>query len=138
MPAEGVAPVKTYHVQAKRWEHGWELHIEGVGVTQSRTLWDAETMARDLISRREGLPTDSFDVAVTPVIGGGLDEKSWATRKAVNEAAQAQRQAAASASELARQLREAGLTGRDIAKMLGLSPQRVSQLLRRNTYRTGT
>jgi len=39
--------VKTYQVRAKRWEHGWELHIEGVGVTQSRTLWDAEEMARD-------------------------------------------------------------------------------------------
>ena len=25
--------MKTYHVRAKRWEHGWELHIEGVGVT---------------------------------------------------------------------------------------------------------
>jgi hypothetical protein len=27
-----------YAVTAKRWKHGWELHIDGVGVTQSRTL----------------------------------------------------------------------------------------------------
>src|SRR5947207_2837210 len=90
----GVASVKTYHVRAKRWEHGWELHIEGVGVTQSRTLWDAEDMARDLISRREDLPGDAFAVTVTPEIGGGLDEESLAAREAVSAADRAQRQAA--------------------------------------------
>ncbi|HEY5986184.1 MAG TPA: hypothetical protein VIV12_07405 [Streptosporangiaceae bacterium] len=66
--------MKTYNVRAKRWEHGWKLHIAGVGATQSRTLWDAETMARDLISRREGVPPEGFEVAITPEIGGGLDE----------------------------------------------------------------
>lgn len=57
--------MKTYHVRAERWEHGWELHIEGVCVTQSRTLWDAEEMARDLISRRENLAEDAFGVVIT-------------------------------------------------------------------------
>ena len=28
----------AYNVIAKRWEHGWELHIDGIGVTQSRLL----------------------------------------------------------------------------------------------------
>ena len=36
--------MRTYSVRAKRWEHGWELHIEGVGVTQSHGLKDAEMM----------------------------------------------------------------------------------------------
>ena len=58
--------MKTYRVRAKRWEHGWELHIENVGVTQSRTLWDAEDMARDLIGRREDVPRDEFTVTITP------------------------------------------------------------------------
>ena len=62
--------MQTYHVRAKRWEHGWELRIEGIGVTQSRTLWDAQDMARDLISRREDLPGNAFTVTVTPEIGG--------------------------------------------------------------------
>ncbi len=81
-----VAPVKTYHVRAKRWEHGWELHIEGIGVTQSHTLWDAEDMARDLIARRGNLSADSFAVTVTPEIGGGLDEETQAAREAVSAA----------------------------------------------------
>jgi hypothetical protein len=67
-----VTSVTTYHLCAKRWEHGWELHIEGVGITQSRTLWDAEDMARDLISRREDLPEDAFTLTVTQEIGGAL------------------------------------------------------------------
>lgn len=122
--------MKTYHVRAKRWEHGWELHIEGVGVTQSRTLWDAEAMARDLIARREDLPEDAFAMTITPEIGGGLDEETRAAREAVSAADRAQRQAAAQSRAAARRLRQAGLSGRDIAKVLDVSPQRVSQLLR--------
>jgi hypothetical protein len=128
-----MAPVKTYNVRAKRWEHGWELHISGVGVTQSRSLWDAEMMARDLIGRREGIPADSFSVAVTPEIGGGLDEQTRSAREAVGAADRAQRQAAAQSRETARRLKRAGLSGRDIAKMLNVSPQRVSQLLKTGT-----
>jgi len=125
--------VKTYDVRAKRWEHGWELHIGDVGVTQSRSLWDAEMMARDLISRRQGVPGDSFEVTVTPEIGGGLDEQTREARDAVTAADRAQRTAAAQSRETARQLRRAGLSGRDIAKVLNVSPQRVSQLLKTGT-----
>lgn len=125
--------MKNYQVRAKRWEHGWELHIDGVGVTQSRTLWDAEEMARDLIGRREDLPEDAFTVTITPEIGGGLDEETRAAREAVSAANRAQRQAAAQSRAAARRLRQAGLTGRDIAKVLDVSPQRVSQLLRAAT-----
>ena len=125
--------MRIYQVRAKRWEHGWELHVAGVGVTQSRTLWDAEEMARDLISRREDLPDTAFTVTITPEIGGGLDEESRAARDAVTSADRAQRQAAAQSRAAARRLRQAGLSGRDIAKVLGVSPQRVSQLLRTGT-----
>jgi hypothetical protein len=133
MPAGEVAAVKTYQVRAKRWEHGWELHIAEVGVTQSRTLWDAEEMARDLIARRENLAENAFTVTITPEIGGGLDEQTRAAREAVSAADQAQRQAAAQSRAAARRLRQAGLSGRDIAKVLNVSPQRVSQLLRTGT-----
>lgn len=38
------------HVKAVRWDHGWELHIEGFGVTQTRNLAGAEAMVRDYIA----------------------------------------------------------------------------------------
>ena len=53
--------MKTYSVRAKRWEHGWELHIDGLGVTQSDDLDEVETMVRDYISLDLGVPPDSFD-----------------------------------------------------------------------------
>lgn len=122
--------VRTYSVRAKRWEHGWELNVDGVGVTQSHGLKDAEMMARDLISRRLDVPEDSFGVEITPEIGGGLDERATAARAAVRAAASAQQKAAVQSREAARLLQRAGLTGRDIAAVLQVSPQRVSQLLR--------
>jgi len=46
----------TYKVTARRWRprrpwrrRGWELDIEGVGVTQSHSKGDAERMVRDYL-----------------------------------------------------------------------------------------
>lgn len=123
------ADMTTYTVLAKRWRHGWELHIDGIGVTQSRSLNDAEVMARDYISLDTGVPPDSFSVEIVPEVGEGLDEESAAARRAVAEADKLQRAAASQSREIALKLSGAGLTGREIAVVLRLSPQRVSQLL---------
>ena len=122
--------MKTYKVHAKRWARGWELHIDGVGVTQSHGLADAAGMARSYIALIRNLAADSFNVDVVPEVGDGLDEAATAAREAVRAAVEAQRGAAASSRNVARQLKHKGLTGRDIAALLQLSPQRVSQLLR--------
>src|SRR5262252_6792227 len=50
LPAGGVAPVTTYRVTARRWKRGWELHIAGEGVTQSRSLAEADGMVRDYVA----------------------------------------------------------------------------------------
>lgn len=55
-----------YEVTARRWEHGWELHIDGVGVTQSRTLTSAQHMARDYLAIALGGAPDDYAVVVTP------------------------------------------------------------------------
>jgi hypothetical protein len=60
----------VYAVTTRRWRCGWELHVEGVGVTQSDTLDGAEYMARDLIALREGIAADSFRVVITPELAG--------------------------------------------------------------------
>jgi hypothetical protein len=129
--------VTTYTVRAKRWARGWELHIDGVGVTQSHTLHDAEATARDYIMLDTDAPEGSFNVEIVPDIGGGLDEQTRAARAAVAEADQAQRRAAARSRQAARDLRQAGLSGRDIAAVLKVSPQRVSQLLKNSAAVVG-
>jgi hypothetical protein len=120
----------TYTVMAKRWDHGWELHIEGIGVTQSRTLNDAESMVRDYIALDTGVAPDSFDVEIVPEISHTLDREARNARRAVADAESAQKAAAVRSREVARMLKGVGLTGREIAVVLRLSPQRVSQLLR--------
>jgi hypothetical protein len=55
---------KTFEVQAKPWEHGYELHIADVGVTQARSLDEAEEVVRDFISLDLDAPADSFDVVI--------------------------------------------------------------------------
>ena len=122
--------MKTYTVHAKRWSGGWELHIDDVGVTQSHGLADADRMARDYVSLVTDAPADSFELEIVPEIGGGLDAEIRKARVAVRKAVEVQRDAARRSREVAGRLKSNGLTGRDIAAALGVSPQRASQLLR--------
>ena len=129
MPTRGMVAVRaTYTVVAKRWRHGWELHIEGLGVTQSRNLAEAEAMARDYIALDLDVPQDSFDVRVMPEVGDGLDELIKRTRGEIADAASAQSRAAESSRALVQKLKLLGLSGKDTALVLGVTPQRVSQL----------
>lgn len=116
-------------MSAKRWKRGWELHVEGVGVTQSRRLTDAELMVRDYVTAMTDTAPDSFDVQITPEIGEGVDAELVAMRAADQEAVTAQEQAAALRRKVAGRLDALGLSGREIAAVLMVSPQRVSQLL---------
>jgi len=120
----------VYTVRARRWKRGWELHIDDLGVTQARRLEDAEGMARDYIALDLDIPADSFEVCIVPEVGDGLDEEMRAARKAAAAAEAAQQDASASSRQVARKLKSAGLSGRDIAVVLRVSPQRVSQLLK--------
>jgi predicted transcriptional regulator len=121
--------MKTYTVHAKRWERGWELHIPDVGVTQSHGLADAKGMATSYITMMTDAVPDSFTVDIIPEIGRGLDEAATTAREAVRRAEEIQQRAAAQSRTVARQLHDHGLSGRDIAAVLRVSPQRVSQLL---------
>jgi hypothetical protein len=120
----------TYAVTAKRWKRGWELHIDGIGVTQSRTLSDADAMVRDYITIDTGAVPGSFDVEIIPEVTKELDRQAREARRAVIAAEKAQKAAAVRSREVARGLKGIGLSGREIAVVLRVSPQRVSQLLR--------
>lgn len=127
MPAERVAAVTTYSVTAKRWKHGWELHIDGVGVTQSRTLANAEPMVRDYLETLLEVDPAEAQIVVTPELGT-LSERVRQVREHTRNAEQVQREAAREARELVRALRAEGLSVTDTAVILGVSRGRVSQL----------
>jgi DNA-directed RNA polymerase specialized sigma24 family protein len=118
-----------YQVTAKRWRRGWELHIDGVGVTQSRTLLDAEEMVRDYIALDLDVQPDSFDVTITPEIGAGIDGELLDLQALDRKADEAQQRATMKRRHVVLRLRDEGLSGREIALLLNISAQRVSQLL---------
>jgi predicted XRE-type DNA-binding protein len=126
-----VVAVKTYQVTAKRWERGWELHIEGVGVTQSRTVKDAEAMIRDYL-HLEGV-TEPYELKVEFRAEDELDAEIRDARRAVAEAAKAQAEAATKVREAVRHLTERHYRQLEVAAVLGVSKQRVSQLLKAKT-----
>ncbi|OXM51898.1 hypothetical protein [Amycolatopsis alba] len=120
----------TYVVVAKRWKRGWELHVDGVGVTQASTLSKAEAVAREYITFALDLDDEnSFEVDVVPQLDAKLAEQVRSARADVRDAERRQREAAAKQRDVAKQLGTSGLSGREIAAVLGLTPQRVSQLI---------
>jgi hypothetical protein len=84
----------TYVVRAKRWAHGWELHIDGVGVTQSRTLDGAEQMVRDYVETLTDRDVSDATVVIEPDLGG-LEAEAADVRKQIERAQRENRQAAA-------------------------------------------
>ncbi|HEV2639751.1 MAG TPA: hypothetical protein VGX23_31760 [Actinocrinis sp.] len=117
-------------VVAKPWKHGWELHVEGVGVTQSRSLADAEEVARDYVALLQDVRADAVHVRLVPELEPELAGAVRDARSAASAAEDVQKRAAALSRSAVRLLKNKGLTGRDIAVILQVSPQRVSQLLR--------
>ena len=122
-----IAGTNTYNVTAKRWKHGWELHIDGVGVTQSRTLDTAEQMVRDYIETLTDKDVSSDKVIITPDLGE-LGRKVTTVRELLAAADRQQQEARNSYRALAADLRAAGLSVSDTAAILGVSRGRVSQL----------
>lgn len=67
----------TYTVRPKRWDHGYELHIEGLGVTQADDLSEAEAVSRDFIALDLDVPEDSFDVEIAPEPPESMALPAW-------------------------------------------------------------
>lgn len=121
--------MNTYQVTARRWGYGWELDIDGVGVTQSRTLATAAATVRSYLAMDDYDDAETAEIVVTPELDGNLATEAEAARDATRQAERAQRDAAAKQRRVAHSLRESGLSGREIATVLQMTPQRVSQLI---------
>lgn len=119
---------KTYRVEARRWDGGWELHIAGEGVTQVRTLDRAVDQVRDYLATVHEKDFSDAVVDVVPDLGG-LEVEVLDARREVVAAAKAQEDAAAHSRAVAKKLRGSGLSVTDTAAVLGVSRGRVSQLV---------
>lgn len=119
----------TYTATAAREDRWWVITVEGIGVTQSRTLRDAAGAARGLICAMLDVDEDTVDVDVHPDLDPAVAEQVRTARERVARLEREQAETAAASRAAARALVERGLSGADTAAVLGVSAQRVSQLL---------
>lgn len=126
-----VAEVTTYTVEARKDGRWWVLTVPEVpgAVSQVRSLTQADEYAREAVAFVLGVAPESFELAVKPTLPRGLASEVRRAREAVKDAETRQLRAASLSRKAAGALRAAGLTGADTAQVLGVSPQRVSQLV---------
>jgi len=124
---------KTYTARCQRSGDWWAISVpelRGVHM-QARRLEKAEAMVRDAIALFLDVSSDSFDVRIEPVLPRDLQGKVGRARKVRGEAEVLQREASIASAEVAADLvHTAHLTVRDAGRVLGLSHQRITQLLK--------
>ncbi len=128
-----MAIVKRYTVHARRVGGWWALDAQGVrGVhTQVRRLDQAEATARDAIAGVLDVASDSFEIIVVPEVPESLRRLVDEATAARSQAARAQDAASQLTRDAAQRLVEEGLTVRDAGALLGMSHQRIAQLVAR-------
>jgi DNA-directed RNA polymerase specialized sigma subunit len=102
------------------------IDVEGVGVTQSRTLADSHTWAQGLIEAVTG-EADAA-VTVTPSLPDGTVDRVHQAQEAMARADAEIRTASTEIREACRHMLKSGMTQQDVAVILGVSRQRVAQL----------
>lgn len=121
---------ESFRAIAHREQQWWVVEVDGVGVTQGRNLEEAQAMAEDLVAIATERSVDTFRVMLELDLAPELS-KELSVARADHERLEAEAAAAsARLRALLPQLSASGLTGTDIATLLRLSKQRVSQLLR--------
>ena len=127
-----MATVRRFTVRARRIGGWWALDVEGEpGVhSQVRRIDQAEEMARDAIAGVLGIAQDSFEIVLAPEVPAAARALVGKATEARSKAAQAQDAAAQLTRDAAQQLVDRGLTVRDAGVLLGVSHQRIAQLVR--------
>lgn len=123
-----------YKVEITRDGRWWIVHIPEIdGVTQARRLTEASTMAREYIALDRGIPLREVQVEIASI---GMKEPSSRElldsarqiREMRAQATELERESGERARQFAQSLVTRGIPVRDIATLLEISPQRVSQL----------
>lgn len=123
-----------YKIEVIREGRWWMVNIPEIdGLTQARRLSEAEAMAREYIALSQNVPYDDIKIETASIrmehpefrelIEGAEEIRSQRKR-----AQEIEHQATEKAIEYAGWLTTYGIPVRDVAELLGISPQRVSQL----------
>lgn len=124
-------PNPRYDLTVRRDGPFWFVSIPAIdGATQARNLDEIDEMARDYISAITDVPVESIEIGATTFdLGPGVTAHLNRARELSSEELRLRREAADERRAAARALKKQKLTNRDIGVMLGISHQRVAQLV---------
>ena len=123
-----------YHVDAYQDGKWWSLQVREMpnAISQVKSLDLADEWIREAINIVSDEPEDSFDVEIIPVVGEELEAALAEAREFAAEEDQFQRRMVWMYRSVMLDLSKLLTKGKDIAAILKVSPQRVSQLLKGN------
>ena len=121
-----------YHVDAYHSGKWWSLQVREMpnAISQVKSLDQADEWIREAINIVSDEPEDSFDVEIIPVVGEELEAALAEAREFAAELDQFQRRMVRMYRSVTLDLSKLRIKGKDIAAILKVSPQRVSQLLK--------
>ena len=121
-----------YHVDAYQDDKWWVLQVQELpnAISQVKSLDQADEWIREAINIVSDEPEDSFDVEIIPVVGEELEAALAEAREFAAEQDQFQRRMVRMYRSVMLDLSKLGTKGKNIAAILKVSPQRVSQLLK--------
>ena len=124
--------MKTYRVDVVRDEGWWIMHARiprTIIYSQAKRVDDVEPMIRDAIAGVLDVDSESFAIELTFVLDSDVLDQVARAREASLEAAEVQERASRESRAAVQALRKEGLTLKEAGFFLGVTPQRVAQLL---------
>ena len=120
-----------YTVIAERDGAWWIISVRELDnvFSQARRLDRVEYMARDAIALMLEVPPDSFDIAVIQNLDPPTLEQLERVKEIREAVATWRRRSSETTRETVRSLAASGYPQRDIGRLVGISHQRVAQLL---------
>lgn len=124
--------VTGYHVTAERGVGPvWVFQCVEVpgALSQGRRLADADVLMREAIAWVARVDPETVEITLEVRLPDGLRARTSALKALADEVEAKRHLVAAESRELAKELSDQ-FSGADAARILGLSPQRISQLVR--------
>jgi hypothetical protein len=126
---ELVEEMTMYHAHVSLGDRFWLVHVPEVDRwTQARTLDEVDEMARDLVAVMERVDPETVELAVDIDLPAEVSDHWQRSKDLADQSKQLNSEAAKESRLAARALRRAGVTLRDIGRVLNVSYQRAGQL----------
>ncbi len=124
--------MKNYDIVVHREGRWWMIAIPSIeGLTQARRLFDVERMAVSYISVDQDVRPAEVEITWAKLLvdGADVERRREALEELRRKASELDAQIREEQVSLARELKDDGVPLRDVGQVLGVSHQRVSQLL---------